>query len=484
LRGGLWEHGRAADGGRLKPAQDDGERTTRLGTLAVGPAGEVRVVPAAVPFPEAATSLPVAAEFAIRLAGVRHQPEVQPHSLKIDLDYLLRGAPSDRVHPFVHLVDPETGTEVFAPAEEREDDDLARYMAEHGLGLRDDSILVQPPPAAYFHAGMAQAFWPRQAVVLECEHYDGSAQRGCWQDGSAFLQAVEDYHASYASIHWWPREFLEANRELVRQINLRLGYRLLPVEVRFREALLIGEPFPLAWQWRNAGVAPLYRDAFPAVTLKDAQGGLVAVLVDHGLNLRTLAVASTGQAPASASERSFVLPFQMGAGEYEVFVSVGDALGKPEIALPLAGEDGQKRYRLGKCRVTGAFGVRLVSARVEGDRALLELAWLVHVPLPDTAIPFVHLEQAGRLVYAGGPAAGENWVAQLRRPGEHTARLEVPLAGAGLPGDYELLAGLWCPERIGREDERLVGDANRGDRRVLLGRLRQTAGQPPAIEGQ
>jgi hypothetical protein len=28
------------------------------------------------------------------------------------------------------------------------------------------------------------------------------------------------------SIHWWPREELEENRETVRRINLRLGYRI------------------------------------------------------------------------------------------------------------------------------------------------------------------------------------------------------------------------------------------------------------------
>jgi len=481
LRGGLWEPGRAEAGGRLRPVRDDGERSTRLGTLAVGPAGETSLVPPGADAAELAAALPPAADFGVWLAGIRHQPDVQPHSLKIDLDYRLREAPAGSVQPFLHLLDPATGREVFTPHEEREDEALTRFMAEHGLGLRDDSILVQPPPAAYFHAGMAQAFWPRQAVVLESEHYGGSAQRGCWQDGSAFLQSVEDYHASYASIHWWPHEFLEANRALVKSINLRLGYRLLPLEVRFPQALLIGEPFPVSWQWRNVGVAPLYRDAFPALTLKDAQGGLAAVLVDHGLNLRALAVALAGPAPATASQPSFALPFQLGAGEYEVFASVGDALGKPEIALPLAGDDGHRRYRLGRCQVTGAFGVRLASSRIEAGRALLDVVWSVHVALPEGTVPFVHLEQAGKLVYAGGPAADPAWLAELRQPGEHAGRLEVPLANASQPGDYELLGGLWRPQRLGHEDERLVCDSGRGDRRALLAHLRQAPGQPPAL---
>ena len=101
--------------------------------------------------------------------------------------------------------------------------EVMQYAAEHGLTLRDDSILVQPGKRAYFHAAWAKAFWPRVPVILESEHYGGSKARGCWQDGSLYLKAIEQYHASYASIHWWPREFLQENRELVRRINLRLG---------------------------------------------------------------------------------------------------------------------------------------------------------------------------------------------------------------------------------------------------------------------
>jgi hypothetical protein len=39
-------------------------------------------------------------------------------------------------------------------------------------------------------------------------------------------------------------------------------------------------------------------------------------------------------------------------GTYDVFVSVGKWDGTPQIALPLAGEDGQRRYKLGQIRLT------------------------------------------------------------------------------------------------------------------------------------
>lgn len=225
------------------------------------------------------------------------------------------------------------------------------YAREKGLTLRDDSILVQGGENAYFHAGMAQAFWRDRPVILECEHYGPSKERGYWQDGSKYLQAVEEYHASYASIHWWPREFLQENRELIDKINRRLGYRLRLVEASWRRQVKVGDRWELRWRWSNVGVAPCYRGGYPAITWKDEKGGIVAVLVDEGLNVRSLPVAPPDRAEIAESRATFALPFQLKPGVYSVYVSVGTRTGTPEIALPLSDNDGQKRYLLGKVEV-------------------------------------------------------------------------------------------------------------------------------------
>lgn len=225
------------------------------------------------------------------------------------------------------------------------------YAREKGLTLRDDSILVQGGENAYFHAGMAQAFWRERPVILECEHYGPSKERGYWQDGSKYLQAVEEYHASYASIHWWPREFLQENRDLIDKINRRLGYRLRLAEASWQRQVKVGDRWELRWQWSNVGVAPCYRGGYPAITWKDEKGGIVAVLVDEGLNVRNLPVAPPDKAEAIESRARFALPFQLKPGVYSVYVSVGTLTGTPEIALPLPGNDGQKRYLLGQVEV-------------------------------------------------------------------------------------------------------------------------------------
>ncbi len=234
------------------------------------------------------------------------------------------------------------------------------YACRQGLTLRDDSILVQPKPNAYFHADLAQMFWPKVPVVLECEHYGSSKRRGAWEDGRLYLQAVEDYHASYASIHWWPQEFAEANRDLIRQINLRLGYRLHLVEAAWPSEVAMDSPVRFSAKWRNAGVAPCLPGGHPAVTLKDSKGGIVGVFVDDKLDVRSLPVGPPGKAEVLDQEMTFSVsrllhrdyrPGIREPGTYNVYISIGTRTGTPRIALPLPDDDGNRRYRLGTLRV-------------------------------------------------------------------------------------------------------------------------------------
>ena len=110
--------------------------------------------------------------------------------------------------------------------------------------------------------------------------------------------------------------------------------------------------------WRNAGVAPCYPGGHPALTIKDAKGGIVSVFVDEGLDMRNLRVAEPGQAPTESHKADFGLPLAseerarlLKPGTYDVFVSVGTSTGTPKIALPLPDDDGHHRYRLGKLTV-------------------------------------------------------------------------------------------------------------------------------------
>jgi len=242
------------------------------------------------------------------------------------------------------------------------------YARDQGLGLRDDSILVEPSEHAYYHAYLAYNFWPRVPVILESEHYGDSKMKGAWGDGHLFLQAIEDYHASYATVHWYPREFLAENREVIDRINLRLGYRLQLVEASWPAEAQAAGPISIGYSWRNAGVAPCLPGGHPTLTLKGVKGGIAGVFVDQDFDVRELPVGPPDQAK-TISRRDFgpaveendqprlayTLPpaHILKPGKYGVYISVGTATGEPMIALPLPDNDGHRRYRLGSILVVG-----------------------------------------------------------------------------------------------------------------------------------
>jgi hypothetical protein len=232
------------------------------------------------------------------------------------------------------------------------------YAKAHGVSMRDDSILVQPPPQSWYHAEMAEEFWPTLPVILEHEHYGGSKQRGAWS-GDLLLKSVEDYHASYMSIHWWPREELSENRQAVERINMRLGYRFQLRQAAWPAVVPLGQPFRVESLWANAGVAPCYASCFYALTVKDGKGGIVSTHVDERFDFRSLRPGAPEQAPTEAITSEFVAGFRhvdpcgtflpaVRAGIYDVFVSVGARDGTPQIELPLPDSDGTRRYRLGR----------------------------------------------------------------------------------------------------------------------------------------
>ncbi len=356
-----------------------------------------------------------------------------------------------------------------------------RYARKHGLTLRDDSILVQGGKRAYFHADMAQAFWPELPVILESEHYGPSRDRGNWKDGAQYLEAVEAYHASYVSIHWWPREFLEANRDLIARINRRLGYRLQLAEASWPATCRVKSSFRFSARWRNAGVAPCLPGGFVALTLKDDKGGIAGVFVDEGFDVRTLPVGPPDHAEVRKQAVTFVLPFNTEPGTYAVYVSVGTRTGTPRIALPLADDDGQRRYRLGTLTVSGDYEVTPRALKRHGEQWVLPLTWTIHRPLPAGVRPFCHLDRGHRIAFHGQPVDPTR-CESLERVGTVELGCVFALPPEARGKTYSAKVGLWVPARTGQHDERMMPSRGEPDRRVVVGQLVVTAEGTPRLD--
>lgn len=234
------------------------------------------------------------------------------------------------------------------------------YCRKLGIGHRDDSIMVEKPPHSWYHAEQAALYWPTMPVVLETEHYHMSLERGAWSP-ELFVESVEAYRPSFVSLHGDPKKILEGNRDAIDRINRRMGYRFNLRELSFDDTIDISKEkdraFKFAWSWSNVGVAPIYRDAYPAMTLKDSKGGIFAVLVDDRANLKRLKGCGKNEnADFLSSSREFAIARYnapiIPSGEYDVYVSVGELSGRPVLELPLDfPHDGKRRYCVGKVKV-------------------------------------------------------------------------------------------------------------------------------------
>jgi len=238
---------------------------------------------------------------------------------------------------------------------------ITDYAHKKGVTIKDDSILVQPWPDCWYHTDMVQPFWPVMPVIIEHEHLLGSIERGAW-DKELLLQSVEEYHASYMSIHCWPHYEYEYNADIIARINRRLGYRINLTEASWPAKIKRGEPFTISSSWKNVGVAPCYNGGYPCFTIKNAAGGIVAVLVDTDFDVKNLPVAKPGEAQALPQQKEFNVAqvfsndhgnFQRvcQTGEFQIFFSIGEYDGTPVLELPYEGNDGHKRYLLGNITI-------------------------------------------------------------------------------------------------------------------------------------
>ena len=249
-----------------------------------------------------------------------------------------------------------------------------RYMREMGVGLRDDSILVDR--CGWYHDHWGRLFAPTLPVVIESEHVTMSAGRGNWKK-ERILECVEKHQASYFTFHGFPEDFRESHAAEIAAVNRRIGYRLMPLSVAFPDKVAPGEPVEIAAEWVNKGVAPCLPGGFVSWSLVDAAGNVCWSFTDETFDVRALApTLEDGQHPVKRVSRGrfgYTAPIppwndkvlaglrangrvtetsfdMLAPGEYTLCVSVGTRQGTPKIALPIV--DGKfRRYPLGRVAV-------------------------------------------------------------------------------------------------------------------------------------
>ena len=290
--------------------------------------------------------------------------EATDRCVKLHMDLWRKAMPNT----YLVISDDVSGYKNPAP-----DAEAMRYARSLGIGFRDDSILCahQTP---WFHANWAaDHFAATLPVVAEVGHWN-LCNDGRWNE-EQLVASVEAYQASFLSIHDWPERYLKLHREAVDAINRRLGYRFELREATWPREVRVGEPFEIASEWVNVGVARRYAGATLAWTLLTKDGAVAWTAVDDAYDFKDALPKLKGS--EHPVRRASTVHFGYKAkvpqmndgvwerevkddpslagdvptiprGEYVLAVSLGDMDGTPRIALPLNGGRPDRRYPLGK----------------------------------------------------------------------------------------------------------------------------------------
>lgn len=259
------------------------------------------------------------------------------------------------------------------------DHPLFEYCRSIGIGLRDDSIMCQPEPRHWASDHFGRIFAKETPVIIETGHITKRLERGIW-DPKKLRRCIEEYHASYISIHGFPDLYWEKNKHVWPEFANRLGYRFELRKVEYPETVKISDPVTVKSTWVNVGVAPQYANASLTWKLLNDKGIVCWSVTDPKFGFRSLPPKHDGvENPVTvASPCTFGFSASvpnngndailnwciknnrnnpgesvdlLKPGVYTLAVSVGRKDGKPEIALPL--KDGIDRvYPVGKITVT------------------------------------------------------------------------------------------------------------------------------------
>ena len=185
----------------------------------------------------------------------------------------------------------------------------------------------------------------------------------------AMNEALHKWRVNYQTvIGWVAQDFdivIRQEKELVEYFNRMMGYRLVPDEIQYSSEVKAGDKMYLNTLWSNQAMGRCWQDYDLSVYFENAAGETVYTGTDARFN----PVSINGGEP-HFFELSFDLPATLANGEYTVKFAITDAEGSPKVEMPIAGNDGNKKYYLGKVTVGDTAAKDLSEADpVDGTRA-------------------------------------------------------------------------------------------------------------------
>ncbi len=224
------------------------------------------------------------------------------------------------------------------------------YGTEHGAGWRLDCLgdmrltsdnrdfraeMLTIYPQQVMRAGI-QDVWQRSPVSLEtCWVPGGWFQRG-WDVNYILNQALR-WHVSSVNVKssaipaQWKKEFDEFQK--------KMGYRLILRRLEYPRVAHRGKMMPVHMWWLNAGVAPVYREYWPALQLESSDGSAV---------LRIPVDVRKWLPGDAVYDGSLYIPDMLKPGAYKLRMGILDPRTEaPAIQLAIQGRQSDGWYELG-----------------------------------------------------------------------------------------------------------------------------------------
>ena len=260
------------------------------------------------------------------------------------------------------------------------DNPVSRRMRELDIGIRCDSIFTRWWSEKHdnWRVPFANVNADFQPVLLEGGHFTRNGSRYRFEQ---LADIIAEYRSSYFSIHDFPRIHLkEHGEELMKAVRL-MGYRLVPVKIEYPDTVAIDEPVEIRSEWQNLGVARCFQGARLSWSLVDGKGIVRWSAADLKFDAKGVLPTVPPASPATTTCISRVrfghnhpnpitdpalqwakamgperdpgdVTVMLKPGRYTLCVSLGTPVGRPEIALPIAGEIGAtRRYAVGMVEV-------------------------------------------------------------------------------------------------------------------------------------
>lgn len=240
---------------------------------------------------------------------------------------------------------------------------ITDYAFSRGVTIRDDSILVQPPPHSWYHSEMAQLFWPtlpgnprtRTLRRIERARQLGQKSAGQVRRGLPRLVHVDSLVAAHPARR-------EPRRDRPDQPPDRLppaGIRNIVARKR-KNGRTVGNPFRM----EQCGRSPLLPRRPPVFHVERRQRGnrigaggrrfrpALGFRVCEAGKTEERQIVSTFRIAPRYADKAGTFFRACKPGVYDLYVSAGMRDGTPVYELPYDGNDGRRRYKLGRITVS------------------------------------------------------------------------------------------------------------------------------------